>query len=199
MIEWSIRALAVAETIGAIVIAAPPGFLAEVEVVADRSSTKPVEVVAGGASRAESVMLALEAVAGDLVAIHDAARPLVTPELIDRVVTRLAASDADGVIAAAPVTDTLKRAGEGDAVTGTLDRVDLWGAQTPQAFRVEALRMAQASVQQEGNLEAATDEAWLIERAGGAVLLEAVAASNLKVTDASDLAAAAALLSAAGR
>lgn len=199
MIEWSIRALAAAETIGAIVIAAPPGFLVEVEVVADRSSTKPVEVVAGGASRAESVMLALEAVAGDLVAILDAARPLVTPELIDRVVARLAASDADGVIAAAPVTDTLKRAGEGDAVTETLDRAGLWGAQTPQAFRVEALKTAQASARQAGDLEAATDEAWLIERAVGVVLLEAAGAPNMKVTDARDLELAAALLSAAGR
>ena len=119
-------------------------------------------VVAGGATRAESVANALEAVETELVAIHDAARPLVTAELIDAVVaTSLADPEAAGAIAAAPVTDTIKRvdrhepacdlAAHSDAKTRTRHRGDasiaseLWAAQTPQVFRVEALREALAA------------------------------------------------------
>jgi 2-C-methyl-D-erythritol 4-phosphate cytidylyltransferase len=133
-------------------------------------------------------------VRGDVVAIHDAARPLVTAELVDRLVRRLGEPGADGVIAAAPIADTLKSAGEGGRVERTVDRSGLWGAQTPQVFRVEALRRAQESAREAGELDAATDEAWLIERAGGTVLLEATGAPNLKVTEPADLAVAEALL-----
>ncbi len=127
----------------------------------------------------------------------------MTAELVDRIVARLAASpEASGVIAAAPIADTVKRAGgrsgeEGGAtVAGTLDRDLLWAAQTPQAFRVEALRDAQARAEAAGELELATDEAWLIERAGGTVLLEPAGAGNLKVTTPEDVLIAAALLEA---
>lgn len=163
-----------------------------------------VIAVPGGATRAKSVSLALDAVNGDVVAIHDAARPLVTAELVDRLVGRLERSDAQGVIAAAPVADTLKMAGEGagegesDRIERTVDRSGLWGAQTPQVFRVDALRAAQEAARAAGELDAATDEAWLIERAGGSVLLEATATPNLKVTDAADLAVAEALLAGHG-
>lgn len=149
-------------------------------------------MIAGGATRAESVRLAMRSVQSDLVVVHDAARPLATAELFDRVVTRLSSSDADGVIAAAPVADTLKQGGEGGEVQRTVDRSGLWAAQTPQAFRSERLRQAQAA----GDLEAATDEAWLIERAAGRVLLEPVDGPNLKVTTSADLAVAEALLGA---
>jgi 2-C-methyl-D-erythritol 4-phosphate cytidylyltransferase len=190
MIEWSLIALAEAESIGAIVIAAPPGAEAEIERLAGGRAT----VITGGATRAESVRLALEAGEGDVVAIHDAARPLVTPELVDRLVARLADSDADGVIAASPIADTMKRAGAEGAIAETVDRSGLWAAQTPQAFRTEALRSAQTTARDAGELEAATDEAWLIERAGGVVLVEPTGSPNLKVTDPSDLAVAEALL-----
>ncbi len=191
MVAWSLAALGAAESIGEIVIAAPPGFEAEIGELAGGAT-----VVAGGSTRAESVSLALEAVNGGVVAIHDAARPLVTAALVDRLVARLEGSDADGVIAAAPVADTLKRAGEGDRVERTIDRSGLWGAQTPQVIRADALRRAQESARAAGELEVATDEAWLIEWAGGTVLLEATGAPNLKVTEAADLAVAEALLGA---
>lgn len=183
LIEWSLRALRAAGSIGAIVVAVPPGLEARFE---------GAEVIAGGATRAESVRLAMRSVQSDLVVVHDAARPLATAELFDRVVTRLSSSDADGVIAAAPVADTLKQGGEGGEVQRTVDRSGLWAAQTPQAFRSERLRQAQAA----GDLEAATDEAWLIERAAGRVLLEPVDGPNLKVTTSADLAVAEALLGA---
>jgi 2-C-methyl-D-erythritol 4-phosphate cytidylyltransferase len=187
LIGWSLVALGAAGSIGEIVVAVPPGS-------EDAPALEGVTVVTGGPSRAESVRLAMEAVDSDLVVVHDAARPLATAELFDRVVGRLAESGADGVIAAAPVADTLKRAGEGEAIGETVDRRGLWGAQTPQAFRCDALRAAQEAAVGGGNLAEATDEAWLIERAGGTVLLEAVDGPNLKVTGHADLAVAEALL-----
>ncbi len=193
MLEWSLRALEAAETIAAIVVAAPPGHEGEVQAIAGARAA----VLAGGATRAESVALALAEVEGELVMIHDAARPLVSSALVERVLARLAGSEADGVIAAAPVADTLKRGGERGAVTETVPRAGLWAAQTPQAFRVEALRDAQESARVAGELAAATDEGWLIERAGGSVLLEPAGQANPKVTDAADLQVAEALL--AGR
>jgi 2-C-methyl-D-erythritol 4-phosphate cytidylyltransferase len=190
LIGWSLAAFAAAAAIDEVVIAAPPGFEDEVGELAGEG----VVVVAGGETRAESVSLAVESANGGVVAIHDAARPLVTAELIDRLVERLDGSGAEGVIAAAPVADTLKSAGEGGSVQRTVDRSGLWGAQTPQVFRADALRAAQEAARAAGELDAATDEAWLIERAGGTVLLEATGAPNLKVTEAADLAVAEALL-----
>ena len=191
LIAWSLAALERAAGIAGITIAAPPGEEARIADLAPAAT-----VVTGGASRAESVALALASVDADLVAIHDAARPLLSAELVDRLIARLRGSTADGVIAAAPVADTLKRAGEGGAVDETVSRDRLWGAQTPQVFRVEALRRAAESARERGDFERATDEAWLIERAGGAVLIEPAGIPNLKVTDAADLAVAAALLAA---
>ena len=160
-----------------------------------------VRVVDGGATRAESVANALAAVETEVVAIHDAARPLLTSGLVEALVAALeAAPEAAGVIAAAPVTDTIKRAtpaertktasgrGGPDAVLsveGTEDRSSLWAAQTPQVFRVEALRAAlavDAAVR-----DAATDEAMLIEAAGGTVLIHPSGPENLKITTPHDL------------
>jgi 2-C-methyl-D-erythritol 4-phosphate cytidylyltransferase len=132
-----------------------------------------------------------------LVVIHDAARPLVTAELIDDLVAQLAARiDAAGVIAAAPLTDTVKRAREprptrGDVAQGepivaeTVSRTHLWAAQTPQVFRARDLRAALAAETQQ--IAAATDEAMLVEKAGGTVLIHAAGPANLKVTTPLDL------------
>jgi 2-C-methyl-D-erythritol 4-phosphate cytidylyltransferase len=185
------------------VIAAPAGR--EEELAALAPEGLEVAVVTGGASRSESVAAALEA-AGEtpLVVVHDAARPLVTAALIDAVVARLTAEPgAAGAIAAAPVADTVKRAGaartagaplDGEALTvaATEDRAELWAAQTPQAFRSEALRSALRA--SEAELSAATDDAMLVEAAGGKVLIEPVAGPNLKVTGEADLRLAALLL-----
>jgi len=152
-----------------------------------------VTPVAGGETRAASVAAALEHVETDVVAIHDAARPLVTPELIDALAAILGgAPGADAVIAAAPLTDTVKQVGEGEdpRVEVTLDRSRLWGAQTPQLFRTAALREALASHGGDG----ATDEAMVIEAAGGIVLLHDPGAPNFKVTLPPDLRLAESLL-----
>ncbi|HEX7245837.1 MAG TPA: 2-C-methyl-D-erythritol 4-phosphate cytidylyltransferase [Solirubrobacterales bacterium] len=195
MVEWSIAAFRAAEA-RSIVVACPPGHVHDL-------AGGEVGVVDGGATRAESVRNALEAVGTELVAIHDAARPLVTPELIKGVVATLHAfPEAAGAIAAAPVTDTIKRvASPNDAgcnafdvhstsnalhrVEETVDRGELWAAQTPQVFRVDALREALA-VDPE-RVTAATDEAMLVEQAGGRVLIHPSSPENLKVTTPTDL------------
>ncbi len=197
MVEWSIAALRGAAGVRSIVVACPPGHVHEL-------GGGDLGVVEGGATRSQSVANAMEAVGTELVAIHDAARPLLTPQLVEAVVATLAADpEAVGAIAAAPVADTIKRAasapGEGSRedsatyggqnppieVETTVDRGRLWAAQTPQAFRVEALRRALAA--DPALVEAATDEATLVEAAGGRVLIHPAPPENLKVTTPTDL------------
>lgn len=199
MIEWSIDAFRACESVHSIVVAAPPGHVGDL-------GGHDLGVVRGGATRAQSVAIALEAVGTGYVAVHDAARPLLTPELVEALVADLDADeDAAGVIAAAPVNDTIKRAadpasGQFDidsasnrplAIEATEDRARLWRAQTPQVFRTEALREALAVAERP---EEATDEAMLVEAAGGTVLLHPVAEQNLKVTTPLDLRVAELLL-----
>jgi 2-C-methyl-D-erythritol 4-phosphate cytidylyltransferase len=185
MVEWSIAALRACASVRSIVVAAPPDRVRDFD-------GHGLTVVAGGATRSRSVANALEAVDTELVAIHDAARPLLTPGLVEELVARLDADPAvASVIAAAPIADTVKRA-EGDVVSGTLDRSRLWAAQTPQVFRADALRAAlevDAAIR-----DAATDEAMLVEMAGGRVLIHPASAENLKVTTPLDLRVAALLL-----
>lgn len=201
LLEWSLAAAAEAAATQALVVAAPDGFEEAAEaVIAAAAPDLAAQVVPGGASRAESVRRAIEVVATDLVLVHDAARPLAPTALFDAIVRRLEREPAAAVIAAAPIRDTVKRAaGEATRVECTLAREHLWSAQTPQGFRVEALRAAQAAAEQAGELAEATDEARLIERAGGEVLLEEAPAYNVKVTTAEDLVVTEALLAVRGR
>jgi len=195
MVEWSIDAFRACDSVRSIVVAAPPGCEGDF-------GGDGVTVVPGGATRAQSVANALEAVGTECIAIHDAARPLLTPELVEALVAELTASpEAAGVIAAAPVTDTIKRAkGQSDvqskldrplAIERTEDRSELWGAQTPQVFRTDALREGLAAAERP---EEATDEAMLVEWAGGTVLIHPVEAESLKVTTPLDLRVAELLL-----
>jgi 2-C-methyl-D-erythritol 4-phosphate cytidylyltransferase len=203
MLEWSLRAFAEATGVGAAVVAAPPGGEEGFRGAVTVPDGLELRIVAGGAMRSESVATALAAVdeATDFVAVHDAARPLVTPELIDELVEALAGHpDAAGVVAAAAVTDTVKRARErargGDlAVEATESRDRLWAAQTPQVFRAAALRDALAADPR--RLAEATDDAWLVEQDGGTVLIHPSPPENLKVTTPFDLRVAGLLL--AGR
>ena len=185
LLEWSLDAFRAAATIEEIVVAAPPG---ESERVADLG----VVAVAGGEHRSESVAKALELTKGEIVVVHDAARPLVTPGLIDAVVGELGAEeDAAAVIAASPVADTIKQASESGRVERTLDRSELWAVQTPQAFRADALREA---LSDPDSLPDATDDAVLVERRGGTVLIHSSSRDNLKVTTPFDLRVAELLL-----
>jgi len=189
MLDWSLQALAASPEIEQVVVALPAGAgLPEV-------SGEGVIGVEGGATRSESVRCALEvAQEGDPVLVHDAARPLLTPAIVRHVLAALAADvNADAAIAAAPVTDTIKRVADHGGVLETLDRSSLWAVQTPQVFRRQALECALA--QPADVLGEATDDAWLIERAGGRVVVASVAAENLKVTTPLDLEIAGELLS----
>lgn len=188
MLEWSVAALQAVPAIVRIVIALPSSEL-------DRAPAGTV-AVAGGNARSESVLAALHAASdGDPVIVHDAARPLASPELFERALAELEASGADAVIAAMPVSDTIKELDvDGRTVSRTLDRSRLWAIQTPQVFRRAALERALlgASAQE---LAAATDDAWLIEQAGGAVRVIEAGPDNLKVTTPTDLKVAELLLS----
>jgi 2-C-methyl-D-erythritol 4-phosphate cytidylyltransferase/2-C-methyl-D-erythritol 2,4-cyclodiphosphate synthase len=151
---------------------------------AEFAGLRGLSVVVGGDTRTQSVragLAALQASDVDAVLIHDAARPLVAARHIDAVLGGLEA--ADGAILAEPVTDTLKRADANGAVIGTADRTGLWRAQTPQAFRLAALVAAYANAQDD-----ATDDAALIERAGGRVRLVPGDPLLMKITHAEDFA-----------
>ncbi|MFV0371949.1 MAG: 2-C-methyl-D-erythritol 4-phosphate cytidylyltransferase [Azonexus sp.] len=153
---------------------------------------KVESVHCGGATRAESVRNGLQAAAvaaaeDDWVLVHDAARPCLTPALLNALHEELA-DDPVGGLLAVPVADTLKRADANQRVADTEPRGGLWQAQTPQMFRYGLLRRALAAQNE------VTDEAGAIEAAGLQPRLVASSASNLKVTYPADLALAALIL-----
>jgi 2-C-methyl-D-erythritol 4-phosphate cytidylyltransferase len=192
LVQWSIDTLAGVDGVERIVLALPAGTLAPPGVTA----------VDGGAVRSDSVRRALRAAGpgnpGDAVIVHDAARPLVTRTLVERVLAALLEDQsADAAIAAVPVTDTIKRVEGADVVAETLDRSELWAVQTPQVFRRAALERA-LDVPEEV-LAQATDDAWLVERAGGKVIVVRASEENLKVTAPLDLALAELLLGQRGQ
>jgi 2-C-methyl-D-erythritol 4-phosphate cytidylyltransferase len=149
--------------------------------------------VRGGESRSESVSFALDVVPdADIVVVQDAARPLVTRELVERCIAQVQ-DGWDGAIAAAPVTDTIKETDGHGRVVRTLDRSALWSIQTPQAFRAAVLRRALEA--EPHVLAGATDDASLVEGAGGSVRVVDAPRENLKVTVPADLRLAEQLLS----
>jgi 2-C-methyl-D-erythritol 4-phosphate cytidylyltransferase len=148
----------------------------------------PVVAVAGGATRAGSVRSALAAVPADaeIVVVHDAARPLASPLLFAAVIAAVR-DGADAAVPALAITDTVKRV-DGDRVVETVPREGLVVVQTPQAFRAAALRRAHATGSE------GSDDAMLVEQAGGVVRIVAGEARNLKITVTADLELAAAML-----
>jgi 2-C-methyl-D-erythritol 4-phosphate cytidylyltransferase len=199
MLSWSLEALAGVPAVERTVVAAPVGMTRSAVELAARGGVS-IDAVEGGSSRSESVRRALQAAAGgEPVLVHDAARPLLTPEIAGRVIAALEDDEgADAAIAAAPVTDTIKRAGrEGGAVRQTLDRGELWSVQTPQVFRRAALEHA-LDVEAE-TLAQATDDAQLVERSGGRVIVVPGPPENIKVTTPFDLRIAELLLGERGR
>jgi len=181
LLDWSLAALRAAG-IDQVVVALPEGAPAPPGCIGVR----------GGATRSASVRAALAAAPPGDVVVHDAARPLAQPELFARAIAAL--DLADCAIAAARVTDTIKQADDG-VVTATLDRSALWAVQTPQAFRRAVLERALAV--SDDVLAQATDDAWLVERAGGSVRIVESSAANFKITTPHDLRIAELLL--AGR
>ena len=178
-VEWVVVALP-AEDVGDPPFKLPPG----------------VTVVAGGAERGDSVRAGLAAVpeAAGAVLIHDAARPLVPPEVVERVLRALGPDV--GAIAAVPVADTLKEVGDGRTITRTVDRSTLWRAQTPQGFPRSMIVDAYDRAAAEG--VAGTDDAALVERYGGRVVVVEGDTRNLKITRPEDLRLAEVLVADAG-
>jgi len=182
LFEWSAAVLR--EVCDRVVVAVPQSA------AGSRQSTG---FVAGGPSRSASVRNAVAAAPeASVVVVHDAARPLVQRDLVERCIAAL--DGVDGAIAAAPVTDTVKEADASGRVVRTLDRSVLWAVQTPQVFRAEVLRRALDV--DEPVLAAATDDASLVEAAGGTIALVEAPRENIKVTTELDLRVAEAMLEA---
>jgi 2-C-methyl-D-erythritol 4-phosphate cytidylyltransferase len=177
LLEWSVEVLR--EVCDRVVVAAPAPFL------------RP-GWVEGGSSRSASVRNALAAAPeATTVVVHDAARPLVQRDLVERCVAALEPG-VDGAIAATRMTDTVKEAGPDGRVLRTLDRSALWAIQTPQVFRADVLR--RALERDEMALAAATDDASLVEEMGGTVRVVDAPPENIKVTRETDLRMVEALL-----
>lgn len=194
ILRRSTLAAAASPEIGAIVIAAPADAVARA-----RSEVAGIEkviaVVAGGATRVESVGNALAAlgVEPEVILVHDAARPLARAALFSEAIA--SARAAGGAIVAVRVDDTVKRVSADGVVRETVPREALWRIQTPQAFRTELLRRAHAEARKQG--WDATDDAALVERVGGEVRVVEGDAMNFKITTREDLALAERLLAGA--
>ena len=186
LVAEPLERLDASEWVEGIVIAAPPEWEEPCILVAEEiAAGKVAKAVTGGETRSESVAAALAEVPADatVVVVHDAARPLVTNEMIERVIRAL--SDGwDGAVPVLPVSDTVKRV-DGEAVAETLDREGLVTAQTPQAFDANALRDAFSTLQT--SVTKSTDCASLVEANGGRVRAVEGDPRLLKVTTPSDL------------
>jgi 2-C-methyl-D-erythritol 4-phosphate cytidylyltransferase len=178
LIEWSLEVLdAVCDRV---IVAAPPDY--------DEGPDR----VRGGESRSASVRNAVAAAEeADVFVVHDAARPLVNRDLVERCLEALVPG-IDGAIAAIPMTDTVKEVAADGRVLRTLDRSTLWAIQTPQVFRADILR--RALERDAAALAAATDDAWLVDDVGGVITVVESYPENLKVTRESDLRIAEAFL-----
>lgn len=195
VLAWTLDAVLACEAIQWIGVVGQPVDQADVEaMIAAAQPDRPVRWIEGGDTRQESVSRGLAALpeAAGAVLIHDGARCLVEPELIRRCATRVDAGEA--VIAATPVTDTIKRVDGQQLILSTPDRSELWAAQTPQGFPLQQLRQAHAQAEQAG--WSVTDDAALFERLGWPVGVIEAPASNIKLTTPFDLTIAAAVLAA---
>lgn len=146
---------------------------------------KKFKIVVGGAERQDSVWNGLEAapVTAEIVAIHDAARPCVSAELIAATIQH--AEETGAAVAAHPITDTIKESGDGRLIGRTLDRSKLWGMETPQTFRMEVIRRAIAAARARNLVF--TDDTAACELIGQPVRLVSSIAPNPKVTVPGDL------------
>ncbi|MES2859828.1 MAG: bifunctional 2-C-methyl-D-erythritol 4-phosphate cytidylyltransferase/2-C-methyl-D-erythritol 2,4-cyclodiphosphate synthase [Pseudomonadota bacterium] len=188
VVRWSVEALLNAGAEEVVVVVAPDALE---RADAALSGLTNWRAVVGGAERAGSVLAGLQALTGAAdrpVLVHDAARPLLSSAVIERLLAALA--DADGAIAALPLSDTVKR-GTSDRIDGTVDRAGLWRAQTPQAFRADRLFAAYAAWPAG---ETPTDDASVVEQDGGVVRLVEGDPRLMKLTFPEDFAMAEALI-----
>lgn len=196
IIVYSLQVFEQSESIAEVVLAVPEAdreFCLK-EIVTRHGLTKVRRIVAGGEQRQDSVRHGLAAVDEtiDLVLVHDAVRPFVTPDMVGRVVQR--AGEYGAAVVAIPMRDTVKRMGADGLVEGTVDRGGLWLAQTPQVFRRELLQEAHQKALVDGFQ--ATDDAQLVERLGHRVAIVEGSGENIKITRPEDLAIGEAILAA---
>jgi 2-C-methyl-D-erythritol 4-phosphate cytidylyltransferase len=187
MLAWSLSMLDDHDLIDGIVMVVPEEYEERASLLADDlCATKIAAAVPGGATRPESVAAGLACVpeAAAFVLVHDAARPLAPPAVVDRVVAALR-SGADGVVPALPLSDTVKRVGPDGSVAETLDRSALRAVQTPQGFPAALLREAVAA-----HVGDATDCASMVERLGRSIICVEGDELAFKVTTPADLARA---------
>jgi 2-C-methyl-D-erythritol 4-phosphate cytidylyltransferase len=192
VLAYSLDAAQNATTVAAIIVVASAHLLDDVLKLARSASwPKLIAVIPGGNRRQDSVAAGLASVPSQtvLVAVHDAARPLVSPHHFDDCIA--AAHQCGAAIVATPVSDTLKRV-NGTTIVETVPREALWAAQTPQCFRVDLLRRAFAHADALGLT--VTDEAAMVEALGHPVAIVPGSETNLKITRSTDLDLAAALL-----
>jgi len=198
VMHWGLRALLAHEAVSGAVVALNPVDPWWPDKVPEHA--KPIRTVTGGIERFESVFNALahllthlppDTVPESWVLVHDAVRPCVAPEDIDRLL-REGMSTPHGALLASPVRDTLKRQGSFGEVAATVPRDGLWQALTPQLFPLQALHKALLRVTEQGL--AVTDEAQAMELAGFQPLLVEGQSSNIKITRPADLPLAAAIL-----
>jgi 2-C-methyl-D-erythritol 4-phosphate cytidylyltransferase len=188
LVAEALERLDASDWIEGIVVAAPPEWEEPCILVAEEvAAGKVAATVTGGESRSESVRAALAEVPEEVTVllVHDAARPLVTDEVIERVITGLA-DGWDGAVPALPIADAVKRV-EGDAVVETLDREGLVTVQTPQAFVASALRDALSDPTLQQTVAKSLDCASLVEARGGRVRVVEGDPQLLKVTEPADL------------
>jgi 2-C-methyl-D-erythritol 4-phosphate cytidylyltransferase len=184
VLEHALAAFEAAESVSEIIVVCRD--LKLIQDVINRADFRKVRaVVRGGERRQDSVQSGLNAVdqASEFVAVHDAARPLITPNEIERVF--LVARKHAAAVLAAPITDTIKFADANQVVSGSIDRQNVFAMQTPQIFRRESLLDAYEHVSR--NSLTVTDEVSAIEHAGGSIVIVPAQDHNLKITYASDL------------
>ncbi len=197
VLAWTLEAALACPVIQWIgIVGQPVDAEAIAAIVAAARPDRPVQWILGGDTRQESVSRGLAALppAADGVLIHDGARCLVEPELLARCAAAVQAGAA--VIAATPVTDTIKQVDDQRCITATPNRSALWAAQTPQGFPVQQLRQAHATASEQG--WSVTDDAALFERLGWTVQVLEAPPSNIKLTTPFDLQVAAAVLAGRG-
>jgi 2-C-methyl-D-erythritol 4-phosphate cytidylyltransferase len=190
VLERSVRLL-MAAGCAPVVVVVPEASISETSQLLARY--EDIVVTAGGPNRQASVTSGLEEVSAERVVVHDAARPLATPELVKDVVAAL--EEAEGAIAAIPLDATLKEVKD-RRVISTVDRATLWQIQTPQAFVTASLRAAHEAAAADGFT--GTDDAMLLERLGKQVVVVPGSRTNLKLTYPEDFELAEAILAAGG-
>jgi 2-C-methyl-D-erythritol 4-phosphate cytidylyltransferase len=196
LLVHTLRTLDVADQIDAIILAVPEDDreFCLTDIVSRHGFKKVTKIVAGGEQRQDSVRHALFAVSEetDLVLVHDAVRPFLTLEMIRLVIEQ--ATKHGAAMVAIPMRDTVKEVGSDWLIERTVDRRNLWLAQTPQAFRCKLLQEAHQKAERDGFH--ATDDAQLVERLGHRVAVMEGSTENIKITRPEDLAIGEAILAA---